>query len=78
MDPAIAALPEKDQAAFVKSIVAAIEAESAGYDIDGYRDAPPGLRVWCGATVETADVTHLTAWLDWAFTNAKASLASAV
>lgn len=74
VDPAVAALPENEQAAFVKGIVAAIEAEDAGYDIDGYRDAPPGLRVWCGATIETADVRHLTAWLDWAFSNAKAQL----
>jgi len=77
VDPAITALPEKERAAFVKSLVAAVEAEGAGYDIDGYRDAPPGLRVWCGATIETPDVKHLTAWLDWAFTSAKSSLAPA-
>ena len=76
VDPAIAALPEKDQATFVKKLVAAIESEGAGYDIDGYRDAPPGLRVWCGATIETADITALTAWLDWAFADAKSSLAT--
>ena len=77
VDPTIAALPEKEQAAFVKALVAAVEAEQAGYDIDGYRDAPPGLRVWCGATVETTDVQHLTAWLDWAFATAKANMATA-
>ena len=77
VDPAVAALPEKEQAAFVKALVAAVEAEQAGYDIDGYRDAPPGLRVWCGATVETADVQHLTVWLDWAFATAKANMATA-
>ncbi len=75
VDPAIAALDEKAQAAFVKGLVAAIEAQGAGYDIDGYRDAPPGLRIWCGATVEAADVSALTEWLDWAFANAKAALA---
>jgi phosphoserine aminotransferase len=74
VDPAITALSSDEQAAFVKSIVAALEKEGAAYDIDGYRDAPPGLRIWCGATVETADVAQLTHWLDWAFANAKAGL----
>ena len=77
VDPAITALPAEEQAAFVKSMVAAVEKAGAAYDIDGYRDAPPGLRVWCGATVETADVQQLTAWLDWAFANAKAGLTKA-
>ncbi|MDP2357410.1 MAG: phosphoserine transaminase [Beijerinckiaceae bacterium] len=75
VDPAITALPDDKQAAFVKSMVAAVEGAGAGYDIDGYRDAPPGLRIWCGATVETSDVAALTHWLDWAFANAKAELA---
>ncbi len=74
VDPAVTALSADDQAAFVKSMVASLEKEGAAYDIDGYRDAPPGLRIWCGATVETADVAALTAWLDWAFANAKAGL----
>ncbi|MFZ9501685.1 MAG: phosphoserine transaminase [Beijerinckiaceae bacterium] len=74
VDPAVTALSADDQAAFVKSMVAALEKEGAAYDVDGYRDAPPGLRIWCGATVETADVATLTAWLDWAFANAKAGL----
>ncbi|MDB5572174.1 MAG: phosphoserine aminotransferase [Hyphomicrobiales bacterium] len=77
VDPAVTALSSDEQAAFVKSMVAAVEKEGAGYDIDGYRDAPPGLRIWCGATVETADVAALTHWLDWAFANAKAGLAKA-
>ena len=75
VDPAITALSDDKQAAFVKSMVAAVEGAGAGYDIDGYRDAPPGLRIWCGATVETSDVAELTHWLDWAFANAKAELA---
>jgi phosphoserine aminotransferase len=77
VDPAITALPAEAQAAFVKDIVAIVEKEKAAYDIDGYRDAPPGLRVWCGATVESADVATLTQWLDWAFEQAKAKLAKA-
>ena len=73
VDPAITAKPAEEQAAFVKKIPALLEAENVAYDIDGYRDAPPGLRIWCGATVETADVAALTHWLDWAFAKAKAA-----
>jgi len=74
VDPAITALPDDAQAAFAKSLVAAIEKEGAGYDLGHYRDAPPGLRVWCGATVEASDVEALTQWIDWAFAKTKASL----
>ncbi|MGB3447454.1 MAG: phosphoserine transaminase [Xanthobacteraceae bacterium] len=77
VDPAITALAADAQAAFAKALVAAVENEGAGYDLGHYRDAPPGLRIWCGATVETADVAALTGWLDWAFAEAKASLAKA-
>jgi len=73
-DPDIAALDEADQRAFVKAMEKRLEAEEAAYDIGGYRDAPPGLRIWCGATVERDDVEALCPWLDWAFADAKASL----
>ena len=74
VDPAIAALTPDAQSAFIKGLVATLEKENVAYDIDGYRDAPPGLRVWCGATVETRDVEALTQWLDWAFAKSKAAL----
>ena len=58
--------------ATIKKMVSLLEAEAAAYDIGGYRDAPPGLRIWCGATVDTADVAALGPWLDWAYATAKA------
>ena len=77
VDPQVTALPADKQAAFAKTLVDLIEKEGAGYDLGAYRDAPAGLRIWCGATVETSDVEALTHWLDWAFAEAKASLAKA-
>ncbi len=56
----------------IKRMAALLEAEGAAYDIAGYRDAPPGLRIWCGATVDTADITALGPWLDWAHAQATA------
>ena len=77
VDPAVTRLSADEQVAFAKSLAALVEKEGAGYDLGHYRDAPAGLRIWCGATVETADVEALTPWLDWAFAEAKASLAKA-
>ena len=74
VDPEITALPEAEQAKFAKRIVSRLEAEGAALDFGSYRDAPGGLRVWTGATVETADVEALTPWLDWAFAEEKAAL----
>jgi phosphoserine aminotransferase len=56
--------------AMIKKMASLLEAEDAAYDIAGYRDAPPGLRIWCGATVETADIQALGRWLDWAYHSA--------
>ncbi|MEN6542852.1 phosphoserine transaminase [Parvibaculum sp.] len=77
VDPAITAMSEDDQVAFAKKIADMLDKEGVANDIAGYRDAPAGLRIWAGATIEVADMTALMPWLDWAFAEAKASLAAA-
>jgi phosphoserine aminotransferase len=77
VDPAITSLSADAQSAFAKGLVALVEKEGAGYDFAHYRDAPAGLRIWCGATVEAKDVELLTQWIDWAFAEMKSTLAKA-
>ena len=77
VDKEVTSLSPEGQAAFAKALASALEKEKVAFDIGGYRDAPPGLRIWCGATVEKADVEALTLWLDWAFAQEKAKLAKA-
>ncbi len=77
VDPSVTSLTADAQAAFIKSIAAALDKEGVAYDIDSYRDAPPGLRIWCGSTIERTDVEALTLWLDWAYAKAKDALAKA-
>ena len=73
-DDRVSALDDKGQKAFVKRFKALLEDEGAVYDMEPHRNAPPGLRLWCGCTVETADVVAIGPWLEWAFATAVAEI----
>jgi phosphoserine aminotransferase len=77
VDPAVTALSVDAQWSFVKDLVALCEKEGVAFDFANHRDALPGLRIWCGATVETSDVAKLLPWLDWAYAKAKDKLPKA-
>ncbi|MCA3700479.1 MAG: phosphoserine transaminase [Brevundimonas sp.] len=74
VDPRVTALDEAGRYAFVRRMKTLLEAEGAAYDVESHRNAPAGLRLWCGCTVETEDVVAATPWLEWAFLTAVAEL----
>ena len=76
-DPEVSKLPPEQQLAFVKKLESVLEKEGVAFDVANHRDAPPSLRIWCGCTVERADLEALTPWLDWAFAETKAALRQA-
>jgi phosphoserine aminotransferase len=74
VDARVTSLPEAGQAGFAKNLAALLEKEGVALDAASYRSAPPGLRIWCGATIEQSDLQFLTPWLDWAFDSCLARL----
>lgn len=76
-DPWFGALSPEDQSAVAKAVAGLLDGEGIAYDIGAYRDAPPGLRIWAGATVETSDLEALMPWLDWAYETVKAERVAA-
>ena len=76
-DARVTSLPQAGQAEFAKNLSAILEKEGVALDAASYRSAPPGLRIWCGATIEQSDLQSLTPWLDWAFAKSLALLDSA-
>jgi phosphoserine aminotransferase len=77
IDPRVTSQPEDAQADFAKKLASVLEKEGVALDVGGYRDAPPGLRIWCGATVDATDLEALTPWLDWAYATVSAEFAAA-
>jgi phosphoserine aminotransferase len=71
VDPAFTALGADAQADMAKKLVSVLEKEGVALDLGAYRSAPPGLRIWCGATVDTKDIETLTPWLDWSWAQVK-------
>jgi phosphoserine aminotransferase len=75
VDPRVTRLSDEAQADFAKKLAVLLTKEGAALDVGSYRAAPPGLRIWCGGTIDAADLEALTPWLDWAFATCAAELA---